>query len=134
MEDGGGGFGLILGLILAVPTIIAVWKVFAKAGQPGWAIFVPIYGTIVHMRIAGKPWWWLLLFFIPFVNIVIYFMVSVAVAKRFGKGTLFGIFFLGIFSFVGYLILGFGSATYSNVSNTTLPQQPAPPPQTPLQS
>ena len=69
---------------IALFFIIAAWKVFAKAGQPGWGIFIPIYNLYLWVKIAGKPGWWVLLFFIPQENIVISIIVSLDVAKAFG--------------------------------------------------
>ena len=116
--NGGGGIaglvGLIVYLALAVLVIAALWKVFAKAGQPGWAALIPIYNTYVMLVVAGKPGWWLILLFIPIVNIVISIMAIAGLAKNFGKGVGFilGLIFLPIIFFP---ILGFGSAKYSPV-------------------
>ena len=97
--------------IVVVIMVAAMWQMFAKAGQPGWAAIIPIYNYIVMLRIIGKPWWWILLFLIPLLNIVIGIMVVLELAKSFGKGTGFaiGLLFLG---FIFYPILGFGSARY----------------------
>jgi uncharacterized protein DUF5684 len=113
-DDGaaaGGGFSSIIGLLVAVLVIAGMWKVFTKAGKPGWAAIIPIYNMIVLLQIAGKPLWWFLLFFIPVVNIVIAVMVMMGVAKAFGKGTGFalGLLFLGPIFFP---ILGFSDAQY----------------------
>jgi len=107
----GGGFSSIIGLLVAVLVIAGMWKVFTKAGKPGWAAIIPIYNTIVLLQIAGKPLWWFLLFFIPVVNIVIAAMVMIGVAKAFGKGTGFalGLLFL---SPIFIPILGFSNAQY----------------------
>jgi len=91
--------------------IASVWKVFVKAGQPGWAAIIPIYNTLIQLRIVARPWWWILLLLVPIVNIVILFMMSIELAKRFGKGTGFGVG-LVFLSFIFYPILGFGSAQY----------------------
>jgi Family of unknown function (DUF5684) len=98
-------------LIFAVILIIALWKVFTKAGQPGWACLIPIYNIYILCKIAGKPGWWVVLFLIPIVNFIISIILSIAVANSFGKSTLFG---LGIafLPYIFYLILGFGSAKY----------------------
>ncbi len=100
-------FFLILGIII----IIARWKIFQKAGKPGWAAIVPIYNFIVELEIIGKPWWWLLLMFIPIVNIVFAIMMVNLLAKSFGKdvGFTLGLLFL---PFIFYPILGFGKAEY----------------------
>ena len=113
-DDGaaaGGGVSSIGGLLVAVLVIAGMWKVFTKAGKPGWAAIIPIYNTIVLLQIAGKPVWWFLLFFIPIVNIVIAVMVMIAIAKAFGKGTGFalGLLFL---SPIFIPILGFSDAKY----------------------
>jgi len=109
------GIGLVMLLfwlaILAV-CIIAFWKVFTKAGQPGWAAIVPIYNIIVLLQIAGRPAWWVLLMLIPIVNIVISLIVAIDVAKSFGQSPVFGVVMLWLLSVIGYLVLGFGSAKY----------------------
>ena len=71
--------------------IAGMWKVYTKAGKPGWAAIIPIYNFVVLMEIAGRPGWWVLLLFVPLVNIVVLAMVSIDVAASFGKSTAFGI-------------------------------------------
>lgn len=107
----GGIVVLLIQLAILVLVIAGFWKVFTKAGQPGWAAIIPIYNIYVLLKIVGRPWWWLILFFIPIINIIITAIVSMDVAKSFGKGLLFavGLFFL---SPIFYCILGFGSAQY----------------------
>ena len=100
-------------MIYAVLAIIGLWKTFTKAGKPGWGALIPIYNTILILECAGKPIWWILLLFIPFVNIVILIIVMLDLAKAFGKSTVFAIFGLIIFSPIGFLMLGFGSAKYT---------------------
>jgi hypothetical protein len=104
---------VILGiaLICALILIIALWKVFTKAGQPGWACLIPIYNIYILCKIAGKPGWWVILFLIPIVNLIISIILSIAVANSFGKSALFGIG-LAFLPYIFYLILGFGSAKY----------------------
>jgi len=111
-----GVVGLIIYLAIVVLVIAGLWKVFAKAGQPGWAILIPIYNLYVLLQIVGRPAWWLLLFIVPLVNLVVAIMVAIDVAKAFGKGTGFG---LGL-AFLGpifYPILGFGGSTYQGAPN-----------------
>lgn len=102
----------VVGCILALIIIIALWKVFTKAGQPGWACLIPIYNLYILLKIAGKPAWWIILFLIPVVNFIMAIIVSIAVANSFGKSTLFGLG-LAFFPFIFYLILGFGDARYA---------------------
>lgn len=106
--------GLLFFLIeiaIAVVIIAGIWKVFVKAGKPGWAAIIPIYNFIVLLEIAGKPIWWIILMFIPIVNLVIAILVSIEVAKNFGKGPGFGVG-LALLGFIFFPILGFGDAQY----------------------
>jgi hypothetical protein len=106
--------GAIIGLVylaIFVAVIAGFWKVFTKAGKPGWAAIVPIYNLVVLLEIAGKPLWWIVLFLIPLVNIVMGIIVSIAVAQKFGKSAGFGVG-LGLLGFIFYPILGFGDAQY----------------------
>lgn len=101
----------LLYLIIMIAWIVGVWKMFEKAGEPGWAALIPLYNLWVLNRIGGKAWWWFILYFIPIANIVCWLLLSIGIAKKFGEETMFGI---GIFflSFIFFPILGFGSAKY----------------------
>lgn len=110
---------LIVILAIAVVCIIGYWKVFEKAGQPGWAILIPIYNAYILLKIAGRPGWWVLLFLIPLVNIVIALIVAIDVAKSFGQGAAFGVVLLFLLSGIGYLILGFGNYQYVRPAGAT---------------
>lgn len=117
-SDGGGilgAFGGLFGLAITILIIAGIWKVFTKAGEPGWASIIPIYNVFVLLKIVGRPAWWLILFLIPFVNFVIWIVVSVDVAKSFGKGIGFAIGLMVLPMFF-YPALGFGSATYQGPS------------------
>ena len=105
------GLPLLFSLALTLVVIIGMWKVFEKAGQPGWGCIIPIFNLYCLIKIAGKEWWWLLLYLIPLVNIIIAVLVLVGVAQNFGKGVAFaiGLIFL---PFIFFPILGFGDATY----------------------
>jgi hypothetical protein len=110
-EQGGSMIGGLVGLAILVFIIAAMWKVFTKAGKAGWLVLIPIVNVYQLLKIAGRPGWWLILFIIPLVNLIISILVSMDIAKSFGKGAGFG---LGL-AFLGpifYPILGFGSATY----------------------
>jgi len=107
---------LIICLLIGVFYVWVTWRVFTKAGKPGWAAIIPIYNTIVMLQVAGKPFWWIFLFLIPIANLIVYILMQAGVAKNFGKGTGFalGLIFLNP---IFLPILAFGSAQY---------QQPAP--------
>ncbi|HEY1694555.1 MAG TPA: DUF5684 domain-containing protein [Polyangiaceae bacterium] len=113
-SSGGGAAGIVVmlvELVIAVLMIAAMWKVFVKAGEPGWAAIVPIYNILVLLKIAGKPAWWVVLFLIPVVNFVIGIIVAIQIAQRFGKSSGFGIG-LALLPVVFYPMLGFGDAQY----------------------
>jgi hypothetical protein len=119
----GGWFGILISLALTVIVVVAWWKVFVKAGQPGWACLIPFYNIIVELRIIGKPWWWLLLLFVPFVNIVIAIIMMLELSKVFGHGVGFGLglIFLSLFFMI---YLGFSSDRYlgpGGVRSATVP-------------
>ena len=88
------------------------WKVLEKAGEKRWAAIVPFYNMWVLVRVACREWWRFILFFIPFVSIVALFVISIDVAKNFGKPGWYGGLGLVFLSFIFYPVLGFGSAEY----------------------
>jgi hypothetical protein len=104
--------GTIIYLAFIVFAVVVMWKVFVKAGQPGWAAIIPIYNIYVWLKVAGRPGWWLILFLIPIVNIVMALIVSMDISKSFGKDSVFGVVGLWLFSLIGYAILAFGGAQY----------------------
>ena len=120
---------LFVALIIMILQIVAMWKIFTKAGEEGWKSIIPIYNTIVLFKICGlSP----LCIFIYFASIIpaIGFLIVLAfniyqlhlLSKSFGQSDAFtvGLFFLGP---IFYMILGFGSAEYQGPAgkmNTTL--------------
>ena len=106
---------IIFGLLVALVLIVAMWKVFTKAGQPGWASIIPIYNLYIWCKIVGRPWWWILLMLIPFVNFIVCIILCIDLAKSFGKGVGFGIG-LALLGIIFFPILGFGSAQYQGPS------------------
>ena len=103
------GFPSFFLVAVGVLMIVSLWKMFDKAGEPGWASIVPIYGLIVLLRIVDKPAWWFVLLCIPIVDIPFLIIVGVALAKRFGKGTGFGLG-LALLPPIFYPILAFSDA------------------------
>jgi hypothetical protein len=106
---------MIFGLLIALVLIVAMWKVFTKAGQPGWASIIPLYNIYIWCKIVGRPGWWVILLLIPIVNFIVAIILCIDLAKSFGKGVGFGLglAFLGVIFFP---ILGFGSAQYQGPS------------------
>jgi Family of unknown function (DUF5684) len=118
-------FTTIITLLIALLVIVAMWKVFTKAGQPGWASIIPIYNIYIWCKIVGRPGWWVILLFIPLVNFIIAIILSIDLAKSFGKGVGFGLG-LAFLGFIFWPILGFGSAQYQGPSAGTLAPRTAP--------
>lgn len=139
----------LVGLIVAAMFIIGYWKVFTKAGRPGWAVLIPFYNLYVQLQITGKPAWWLAAYMVlAFSNVIPWpqeiesftwvfdlfasvgllifaILIAVATGKVFGKDAPWSVILLGLIP-VGYLILGFGKAVYTPPqtlrTNTNPPQ------------
>ena len=106
---------IIFLLAVAVFFIAAHWRVYVKAGQPGWAVLIPIYNIYVLCKIVGKPGWWVFLCLIPFVNCIIIVMLLLGLAERFGRGVGFGLGLI-LLPIVFYPILAFGSSSYDGMN------------------
>ena len=104
----------ILSLALAVLGIVAMWKIFEKAGEPGWAAIIPFYNLYVLFKITWGNGWKFLLLLIPIANIVFAIITMVKLAKAFGKsgGFAVGLIFLSI---IFYCILAFDQSEYLGV-------------------
>lgn len=122
--NGGAGAALLVYLVIVALVVAGWWKVFTKAGRPGWAAIVPFYNVYMLLRIAGRPGWWLVfyvlsafVFFIPPIAsgiiLVLGIIVGIDIARKFGRGTGFGVG-LGILPFVFYPILGWSDARYQD--------------------
>jgi len=119
------GLFIIVYLLFVVFLIISMWKVFEKAGQPGWAAIVPFYNLYVFTQIVQRPGWWMLLYFLAIIPIigslavlVIVILDYIKLAEVFGKGGGFatGLILLG---FVFIPILAFGDAQYKGLSSSS---------------
>ncbi len=104
---------LLIVLIIAfyVAAIIGFWKAFEKVGHPGWAAIIPIYNIFIVCKMADKPGWWVLSMLIPIVSLVILVILSLQVARNFGKSVAFG-WGLAILPYVFGMILGLGDAQW----------------------
>ena len=85
-NQGPGVVPFIVAILVGVVMIAAMWKVFTKAGKPGWASIIPIYNMVVLLDIAGKPVWWIILFFIPIVNLIFAILTYVGAGRQVRKG------------------------------------------------
>ncbi|HEY1825283.1 MAG TPA: DUF5684 domain-containing protein [Acidimicrobiales bacterium] len=114
----GTGF-VVVWLAIVVFYVAAGWRLFSKAGRPGWGAIIPIYNAYLWIKIAGRPGWWLVLFFIPLLNIIVALILAIDVARAFGKTGGFG-FGLFLLSFIFLPILAFGAARYEGPRPTPL--------------
>jgi hypothetical protein len=105
--------GSIFGVIAYILYVIALWRVFTKAGYAGWLAIIPIVNLFVLVKVAGYTAWLGLLYFVPIANIVLHIIVALRVGKAFGKGAAFSIFLLWLFQLIGLLIIAFDSSTYT---------------------
>lgn len=101
----------LAGLVIGLFYLFVWWRLFEKAGLPGWGALIPFYNMYLYIKVAQRPGWWLILFFIPIVNIIIAIVLCFDFARVFGKGSGFGfgLLFLG---FIFFPILAFGNAPY----------------------
>ena len=115
-----GLFFWILSMALGILKIVSLWKIFKKAGKPGWASIVPIYNIYIMCEIAEKEWWYILLLCVPFVNIYVMIVLYNGMAKKFGKG---GGFVVGmiLLPVVFFPMLAFGkdATVVNNQPNTS---------------
>jgi len=105
-----------LGVIVLI--FAGLWKVFEKAGKPGWAGIIPIYNLYVLVKVSGNAWYWFALFFVPVINFFATLKVSIDIAGKFNKGILFGLG-LTFLSFIFYPLLGFGGYQYDDATTST---------------
>ncbi len=113
------GLGIVFWIFyfaLIIFFIIVQWKIYVKAGKPGWGCIVPIYNIVLQLEIACRPIWWIFLMFIPFVNIVIAIIVLFDIAKAFGKGTGFAIGML-LLPIIFFPVLAFDSSEYTEIEH-----------------
>jgi hypothetical protein len=103
-------FGLIIWLV----SILAFWQIFEKAGVEGWKSIIPVYSSyVLAVDVAEQSVWVWLLSYVPVIGLIGIYLISVSVAKAFGKSTTFAIIGLMLFSYFGYLMLGWGQAKYT---------------------
>ena len=115
MDYASASFILTTGFIILLIQVLSFWQVFTKAGYEGWKSIIPIYNTYILSKIGSQPIWVFIMLFIPFVNFIAAILIALGVAKSFSKGPLFALFGLVIFSFFGYMYLGWGQSEYTKI-------------------
>jgi hypothetical protein len=117
MDYTSASFILSSALIIVLISVLSYWKVFVKAGYEGWKSLIPIYNTYILCKIGSQPIWVFVMFFIPFLNVLAAILLALSVAKSFSKGPLFALFGLVLFSFFGYMYLGWGDSEYKAIES-----------------
>lgn len=102
---------VLISLAATAVVVVGMWKLFVKAGKPGWGALIPLYNTYCMFDMAFGNGWLFLLTFVPCVNAVFLIIGCFKMAKAFGKGTGFG-FGLMFLAPIFFLILAFGDAQY----------------------
>lgn len=126
-HEAGNSEATIIYLAIAIIGLIGLAQAFAKAGKPRWGVLIPIYNVVLLLQIAQRPVWWLLLLLVPGVNVVVAIVLSLDIAKVFGKGAGFG-WGLAFLGFIFYPILGFGDAAYLPLAAHDPADPSSPPP------
>lgn len=114
-----GGFMSFLFYLLCtliIISIIAKWRIFKKAGQPGWAALVPFYNKYKMLEITSMPLWAFIIAFVPGLNISITFIERIRLAKAFGKGEGTGLL-LFFFPVIMFPVLAFGDSKYKAIKD-----------------
>jgi hypothetical protein len=107
-------------IIILLIQVLSYWQIFNKAGYDGWKSIIPLYNTYILTKVGNQPTWVFVLLFIPFANLVGSILISLGVARAFGKGVGFAVFGLMLFSFFGYMYLGWGQSEYVNDRKTSV--------------
>ncbi|WP_350285259.1 signal peptidase I [uncultured Croceitalea sp.] len=79
---------IIFILIIQVIHFLGTWKLYVKAGRKAWEAAIPVYNAIVLMQIINRPKWWVLLLFIPIINLLMFPVIWVETIRSFGKNSL----------------------------------------------
>ena len=110
----------IVCIVLGVILLVSMWKIFAKAGKPGWASIVPFYNLYVLYEISWGKGIYFLLLLVPFVNAFIGILTLYKLGQNFGKSTGFiiGMILLPI---IFMPLLAFGDSAFIGVGGYGAP-------------
>src|SRR5690625_1216426 len=78
---------IIFFFLIQIIHFLGTWKLYKKAGRQAWEAAIPVYNAVVLMKIINRPVWWVILLFIPIVNLIMFPVVWVELARSFGKNT-----------------------------------------------
>jgi hypothetical protein len=103
---------------------IAGYRVFKKAGEAGWKSLIPIYNLYIFLKIIHRPSWWIVLYFVPLLNLVISLIAALDLAKAFGRSHFFAIVTLWIVPIIGWAILAFEKNKFIDITEPVQPLTP----------
>ena len=112
------GIVVLIYIIMIILMVASYWKIFQKAGKPGWAAIIPIYNIIVYLQVVRKPVWWIILLLIPIVNIIFLIIITHRLSVVFGHGAEFTLGIL-ILPFIFLPIIAFGDSKYVGAMNSS---------------
>ena len=99
-------------LIIQVIHGLGTWNLYKKAGRQPWEAFIPVYNGVILMKIINRPWWWVILLFLPIVNLIMFAVVWVETARSFGKNS-------SLDTFLAVITLGFYNYYLNYATNVT---------------
>src|SRR5210317_47550 len=79
---------IIFILVIQVIHFLGTWKLYIKAGRKPWEAAIPVYNAIVLMQIIRRPKWWVILLFIPIINLLMFPVIWVETIRSFGRNSL----------------------------------------------
>jgi hypothetical protein len=114
---------LLVFLFFHLVMAVALWKMAERTKEePQWFAIVPILNVVLLLKIARKPIWWLILFFVPLVNIVVLIIATMSICVRFGLNKWWGLVaVLSPFNLILYLYMAFGAMKMAGPPPTTPP-------------
>jgi len=100
-------------LLLQVIHFLGTWKLYVKAGRKAWEAAIPVYNAVVLMQIIGRPKWWVILLFLPIINLLMFAVIWVETIRSFGKkSTLDTVLVIATLGFYIYYINYFTEVKY----------------------
>lgn len=110
-------FSILYWLILIAIVVlyyIGLWKSFTKMGFKGYEALIEGHNEVILFEKAKMPMWYWFLLLIPVCNVIFSIKRGIELAKRFGKSTAFGVVAIGLFPFIGWMIIGFSKAKFKD--------------------
>jgi signal peptidase I len=92
---------ILFTLALQIVHFLGTWKLYKAAGYQAWQAAIPVYNAVILMKIINRPLWWVILLFIPTINLILFSVIWVEILRSFGKNsvkdTLLGLVTFGLY-------------------------------------